>query len=163
LVLVSFDRTSHLSTAWQEADERTVSPRDRGADVLERGRGCDDANVVTVRVLVVDDDPDMRLLLGVMLQLDGVEVVAEAANGVEAIDAAREHQPDVVVLDEAMPVMSGSEAVPGLREAAPRMRIVMFTAHGETDRRQQLEAIADAVVVKGSSLNALIDQVMATA
>jgi CheY-like chemotaxis protein len=131
--------------------------------VLWGRRGCDDATVPPVRVLVVDDDPDMRLLLGVMLQLDEVVVVAEATNGVEAIEAARAHQPDVVVLDESMPVMTGSKAVPGLREAAPGMRIVMFTAHGETERREELEALADAVVVKGANLNALIDEVMASA
>ena len=117
-----------------------------------------------LRVLVVDDDADVRLLLRFVLEREGVStIVAEAANGREAIDAAREHQPDVVVLDEAMPVMTGSEAIPELRVAAPGARIIMYSAYAETARRTDMDTLADAVVAKGGSITQLVDVVVADA
>ena len=117
---------------------------------------------MTRRVLVVDDDADLRFLLRVALDQAGSStVVAEAANGRDAIAAAREHQPDVIVLDEAMPVMCGSEAIPGLREAVPGARIVMYSAYAATEIGERLKVAADAVFAKGGSLAELADLVVA--
>ena len=111
---------------------------------------------MTRRVLVVDDDADLRFLLRVALDRAGVtEVVAEAANGQEAIDAARVHQPDVIVLDEAMPVMTGSEALAGLRVVVPGARIVMYSAYAATDVGENRWGEADAVLPKGRPLSEL--------
>jgi len=113
---------------------------------------------MTRRVLVVDDDPDLRLLLKVALGREGVsQVVGEAENGRQAIEVARAQQPDTIVLDHGMPVMSGLEAIPLLREAAPSARIIMYTAYALTDQRAAFEEAADAVLVKGGSLNDLLD------
>ena len=118
--------------------------------------------MVIRRVLVVDDDADLRFLLKMALDRDGVStVVGEAANGRDAIDAAREHQPDVVVLDQSMPVMSGTEAIPGIRAAAPSARIVMYSAYALTDQRDEFERLADAVLVKGGPMRDLLDLVTA--
>jgi two-component system chemotaxis response regulator CheB len=82
------------------------------------------------RVLVVDDKSDIRRLLATRLGLDpGLEVVGEAANGVEAIARVRELTPEVVVLDLQMPVMTGQEVIPIVRSLQPRARIVVFSAY----------------------------------
>ena len=118
--------------------------------------------MVTRRVVVVDDDPDLRFLLKMALDRDGVStVVGEAANGREAIDVAREHQPDVIILDQSMPVMTGTEAIPGLREAVPSARIVMYSAYAQTELRTEFERLADAVLVKGGPMRELVDLVAA--
>ena len=117
---------------------------------------------MTCRVLVVDDDADLRFLLRMALDREGEStVVAEAANGREAITAARRCDPDVIVLDESMPIMTGTEAIPELREAAPNARIVMYSAYAETERRREFEAAADAVIAKGGPLTDLVAVVAA--
>ena len=72
--------------------------------------------------MVVDDQPDVRFLLRVLIDKanDGLVVVAEAATGAEALDRAEEHDPLVIVMDEMMPGMSGIEAVQRLRAVAKR-------------------------------------------
>ena len=73
-----------------------------------------------MRVMICDDEPSLRTLLRIALGLEpDLEVVAEAANGREAIDLAEQHRPDVILLDLAMPVMDGLEALPKLRAVAP--------------------------------------------
>ena len=73
-----------------------------------------------VRVLIVDDTPDIRMLLRFTLERHpGFVVVGEAGNGHEAHARAREQPPDLVLLDLAMPVMDGLAALPGLRRIVP--------------------------------------------
>jgi len=80
-------------------------------------------------VLVVDDDARLREVIGLALQFDGsFEVVGEARDGSEAIIEAGIHQPDLVLLDLAMPRMGGREALPHIREVAPASKVVVFTA-----------------------------------
>ena len=81
-----------------------------------------------LRTLLVDDVEDIRALLRMLMEQDGrFDVVAEAADGEQAIELARAHQPDVVVLDLAMPVMDGLTALPALRQAAPRVRVIILS------------------------------------
>jgi diguanylate cyclase (GGDEF)-like protein len=83
----------------------------------------------TTRVLIVDDDCRLREIVGLALQFDGsFEVVAEAADGAEAIERARLHQPDLVLLDLVMPGMGGVDALPHILGAAPETKVVVFTA-----------------------------------
>jgi diguanylate cyclase (GGDEF)-like protein len=83
------------------------------------------------RVLIVDDDARLREVVGLALQFDGsFQVVAEARDGVEAIEEAGLHQPDVVLLDLAMPGMDGRQALPHIRDVAPDSKVVVFTALG---------------------------------
>ena len=82
-----------------------------------------------LRVLVVDDTPDVRMLVRAVLESTGLyEIVDMAVDGREAVALATMHQPDVIVIDQMMPDLSGSEAVPLLRDASPSARIVMFSA-----------------------------------
>jgi DNA-binding NarL/FixJ family response regulator len=82
------------------------------------------------RTLVVDDHPLTRAALVGLLEQHGFPVVAEAGDGAEAIDRARELQPDIVLLDLSMPGMGGLEALPRVRAAAPECEVVVLTASG---------------------------------
>lgn len=101
------------------------------------------------RVLVVDDTPDIRLVLGALLGVEKtLEVIGEARNGREAVEFAEAHQPDVVVLDVAMPVMTGLEAIPEIKRVSPSTSIVMYSAHGTDETRAQALALGAAHFVQ---------------
>lgn len=111
-----------------------------------------------VRVVVVDDSVEIRELLRTVLGLDGrFELVGEAGNGKDGVDLAVELQPDVVLLDMVMPVMTGMEALPELRSRAPRSQVVMFCSAGEDLETRALAEGAIAFRRKGSDLDELID------
>ena len=83
-----------------------------------------------IRVMLVDDVPELRLLVKVTLEEDPqIDVVAEASNGREGVERAREAKPDLVLLDLSMPDMDGLEAIPLIREAAPTARVVVLSGH----------------------------------
>ena len=106
-----------------------------------------------VRVLIVDDDADLRRLVRLRLsELRDAEVVGEAGDGQEAIEIALDADPDVIVLDQQMPVLDGLHAIPELRQAVPDAVIVYFTSTGaETDladvcvAKPKLDELCDAV------------------
>lgn len=81
-------------------------------------------------VLVVDDAAFMRLRLKKLLEDKGFEVV-EAANGREAVEQYRTHQPDVVLMDITMPEMTGIEALEEIRTADPNAYVIMVSALGQ--------------------------------
>ncbi len=84
-----------------------------------------------LNVLVVDDSEDLRELISMVLERhpEGWRVVATAAEGQSAVDQARASQPDLVLLDIAMPVMDGMQALPLIREAAPDATVVMLSGY----------------------------------
>lgn len=79
------------------------------------------------KVLVVDDDAGFRMAVSVLLRRGGVAVIAEAADGAEALDVAQAETPDVVLLDLLMPGMDGFTALPPLRERLPAATIIVLT------------------------------------
>jgi CheY-like chemotaxis protein len=98
-----------------------------------------------LRVLVVDDDRSIRDVLRIALSVeDGVGEVLSAGNGDEAVTVARDFAPDVVVLDEQMPAMTGGEAAAEIRRMAPDTRIIAFSA-----ALQSKPDWADELFVKG--------------
>src|SRR6266542_1474555 len=84
-------------------------------------------------VLIVDDHPLTRSALGTLLRGSGFEVVGEAGDGEQAIDLARELQPELVLLDLSMPGLDGLHALPRVREASPFTEVVVLTASGTED------------------------------
>lgn len=83
------------------------------------------------RILLVDDASDYRFLLReVIHDGDEFEVVGEASDGPTAVDAALALQPDVVLLDVALPGMDGLEALPAILAVAPDAAVVMLSAFG---------------------------------
>jgi signal transduction histidine kinase len=106
------------------------------------------------RVVIIDDTPDIRLLLRKWLgRLDGFAVVAEAGDGRAGVAAVREHEPDIVLLDLAMPVMDGLEALPLIREAAPHSKVIVLSAfESSTMSRVALQRGAAAYIQKGTPM-----------
>lgn len=88
--------------------------------------------VTTARILTVDDNPVVRADLRLMLEDAGFEVVPDARDGVEAVDLAREHRPDLVLIDLSLPLLDGVEAtrrILGERDVP----IVALTGHSRGD------------------------------
>lgn len=110
------------------------------------------------RVLIVDDTEDARSLLRIKLtNQGGYTVVGEAADGIDAVRLARLLQPELVILDMAMPGMDGLEALPLIRQAAPGTRIIVHTVfHPEALEDQALAAGADRYIVKGGTMKELL-------
>ncbi|MBT2444795.1 response regulator transcription factor [Streptomyces sp. ISL-36] len=87
-----------------------------------------------IRVVIADDEPLIRAGIRMILTSDQeIEVVAEAANGRDAVEQARAHAADVVLLDIQMPVLDGLSALPELRRAAPAARVIVLTTFGERE------------------------------
>lgn len=83
-----------------------------------------------IRVVLVDDEHLLRSALATLLPLDGtMEIVAEAANGTEAVTATLRFTPDVLVIDLEMPEMDGLDAVARIREQIPDQAVLMLTRH----------------------------------
>lgn len=103
-----------------------------------------------VGLLIVDDDASMRDLLRLTFELQPqFRVVAEAANGAEAVVQAEAHQPDAVILDVMMPGTDGLEALPHILEVSPASKIIVFSAYATVPIVQRaLEAGASLVLEK---------------
>ena len=115
------------------------------------------------KIVVADDDADIRDLVVFKLRQSGHEVVA-VGDGVAAVDACKVHTPELVVLDVMMPGMSGIEACRTLRldAAMARIPIILLTARAqETDIEQGFNAGADDYVVKPFSPRELASRVSA--
>ena len=111
-----------------------------------------------IKVLIVDDLERVRQGLRTVLELaDGLAVVGEASNGLEAIEQVERLVPDVVLMDLAMPMMDGLEATRRIKAQHPETAVVMITIH-DSDKMRELaeQAGADAFVLKGASTEALL-------
>ncbi|MEU7203345.1 response regulator transcription factor [Streptomyces sp. NPDC045470] len=118
-----------------------------------------------IRVIVADDEPLIRAGIRMILTSDrDIAVVAEAGNGKEAVEAARGHGADVVLLDIQMPVMDGLTALAELRRAVPAVRALILTTFGE--RENVLRAMGEGsagFLLKDSAPDELIRAVRAAA
>ncbi len=111
-------------------------------------------------ILVVDDEPSIVEVVSLYLRREGFEVLT-ASDGDEALAAAREHRPDLIVLDIMLPKRSGLEITRLLRQERP-VPIILLTARGdEADRIVGLELGADDYVVKPFSPREVVARVKA--
>jgi DNA-binding NarL/FixJ family response regulator len=96
--------------------------------------------VEKIRVLIVDDHAVVRQGLRTFLDLHSdatwlpIKVVGEATNGIEAVERARQLQPDIVLLDLVMPEMDGIEATSKIIESSPQIKVIILTSFGEQDK-----------------------------
>jgi DNA-binding NarL/FixJ family response regulator len=111
-----------------------------------------------IRVVIVEDHNVVRQGLVALLKLvDGLEVVGEAADGVEAIAQIRKHQPGITLIDLRLPRLSGVEVIERIRKEAPQTRfIVLSTYDGDEDIYRALRAGAKAYLLKGMTSDDLI-------
>jgi CheY-like chemotaxis protein len=100
-----------------------------------------------ITVLVVDDTDHVRGMLVDMLQLDGFDVVGEAASGPEAIKMTGQKEPDVIVMDYKMPGMDGLTAARAIRDARPTQAIILYTAYLDDDLENRAREAGIAMCV----------------
>jgi DNA-binding NarL/FixJ family response regulator len=118
----------------------------------------DKADPKNIRVVLADDVEDIRLLVRVSLERDGrFQVVGEASDGAEAIRLAQDQRPDALVLDLAMPVMDGLEAIPRVRNESPTTKIVVLSAFEDSTPTTVLGLGAHAYVDKVANLDEVVD------
>jgi two-component system response regulator DesR len=116
---------------------------------------------MTIRLLLADDQALVRGALAALLDLEpDLQVVAEVGSGDAVVPAAREHRPDVALLDVEMPGLDGIEATRALREALPEVRVLIVTTFGRPGfLRRALQAGAGGFVVKDTPARQLADAV----
>ena len=113
---------------------------------------------MATRILLVDDHPLTRDALATLLEQKGFAVVGHAADGNEAIEAARALQPDLVLLDLSMPELDGISALPRLRETAPECEVVVLTASGtEENLLAAIRGGAAGYLLKTESPERIVD------
>jgi DNA-binding NarL/FixJ family response regulator len=112
------------------------------------------------RVLIADDNVRARLGLRVLLGLrPEIEVVGEAADGLEAVDMVRDRRPDVALMDVRMPLLDGLEAAQQMKAHWPQIRIIL-TSMVASHRAQALAAGADRFLLKGSPTEELLAAIL---
>ncbi|HZP73968.1 MAG TPA: response regulator transcription factor [Gaiellaceae bacterium] len=113
-------------------------------------------------VVVCDDQAAFRQLVAIVLGLEsGIQVVGEAGNGREAVALVEELQPDVLLLDIAMPEMDGLETLPRVREASPATQVVMLTGvTAASVRERALATGASAFIEKGIDIDKLGNEIV---
>ncbi len=116
------------------------------------------------RVVLADDTPEIRTLLRLTLEDHGeIEVVGEASDGAEAVKIVKELQPDALVLDLAMPVMDGFQAIPEVRRHAPETKIIVLSGFDKALMSERALSLgADMYFEKGISFSDLADQLVGT-
>lgn len=118
-----------------------------------------------VRLLLVDDHPVMRAGVRTLLMAESdLEVVAEASNGVQAVELARKLEPDLVLMDVSLPELGGAEATKQIITHVPRARVLVLSAHEEAAFAKLLiGAGASGYVLKRSACDELVRAVRAVA
>jgi DNA-binding NarL/FixJ family response regulator len=118
-----------------------------------------------VRVLVADDHPVVRAGLRALLSAEpGLTVVAEAGSGEETVLMARQHQPDVVLMDLRMPGAGGLTAIRQLSADQPRVRVVVLTTYdSDADILPAVEAGAAGYLLKDTPRDTLVGAIFAAA
>jgi DNA-binding NarL/FixJ family response regulator len=118
----------------------------------------------TLRVLLVDDHDLFRTGLRNLLEEQGVNIVAEAGTGIEAVSAVREHAPDVVVMDLNMPGMTGVEATRHIATVSPLTRVLVLTISDQDgDVTDAILAGASGYLLKDASIQELMRGIAAAA
>ncbi|HJR44404.1 MAG TPA: response regulator [Actinomycetota bacterium] len=164
--VIALEGASFDPAAMVEADRLAI-------EVLEAGHGRDKAieagktcyitqlSDLPARVLVVDDESDVRVLLRLHIDRPGMSVIAEAATGADAIKAVDEQRPDIVVLDLNMPVLDGVEALKVIKERWPGTNVVVHTAFGELFKPKLAGIEYEGFVEKSGSFQEVTDKIEA--
>jgi DNA-binding NarL/FixJ family response regulator len=116
-----------------------------------------------VRILLVEDNQVFRDALELLLGMRAdVEVVAAVADGTDALPAAAQHRPDVVLMDYRLPGMDGVQATAALREAHPEVAVVVLTASANSREIDALYAAgASACLTKDQELETIVEAIKA--
>ena len=117
----------------------------------------------TIRILAVDDHQLVRQgIAGLIVDEPGMTLVAEAANGREALDQFRQHRPDVTLMDLQMPQMNGVEAMTAIRAEFPDARIIVLTTYmGDVQVLRAIKAGARGYLLKSTLVNEMLAAIRA--
>jgi two-component system NarL family response regulator len=117
--------------------------------------------VETVRILIAEDHQVVRQgFIALLRMVEGFSVVAEASDGVKAVELFRQHRPDVTLMDLRMPGMGGVETITAIRREFPEARIIVLTTFdGDEDIFRAIQAGARGYLLKGMSVDELIDAI----
>jgi len=112
---------------------------------------------VRIRVLIVDNLAHVRQGINTLLQLaDNLEIVGEAANGLEAVQMAEQFRPDIVIMDLKMPKMDGFEATRQIKSRHLAGGVIALTLYGSQHNRERAaQAGADAFIEKDATIDIL--------
>ena len=147
---------THLAADGTETPRRDTDRQERLVNNVAR------ATSKSLRILIADDHPVVRAGLRDLLSIrPELRVVGEAATGVEAISRAKALQPDVILMDVAMPQKNGIEATQEIHDTLPHIQIVGLSTYGdESTERAMREAGAQAYFSKTESTHRLFDYVL---
>ena len=114
-----------------------------------------------IRIMLVDDHPIVRIGLAALIgTLPGMETVAQAGGGGEAIELHKKHQPDVTLMDLRLPDISGVDVIRAIRAVQPEARFIVLTTYeGDEDIHQALQAGARGYIIKGMPHQLLADAI----
>jgi two-component system nitrate/nitrite response regulator NarL len=117
---------------------------------------------IPIRVVVADDSPFYRrTVCNVLEQQPNLQIVAEAGDGVYAVQAVKTHRPDVVLMDVTMPVLDGIEATRKIKSEFPRVRVIILSMHdAESISAAAYGAGACSCLGKGCSAKEIIQAIM---
>jgi len=118
-------------------------------------------HVKKIRILVVEDQTVVRDgIVAILSCQPDLEIVGEAENGIRAVELARKHRPDVVILDLVMPLLDGLSTIPKLKEIDPDIRILVLTSFSESDRvYQAIKAGAMGYLLKDTTRVQLLQSI----
>ena len=136
--------TGQQRASFREGEEAEPNGRDR-----------------TIRVMIVDDHKIVREgLHGILGDVDGIEVVAEAADGRDAIEQLDRVEPDVVIMDISMPEMDGLEATRRIASERPDVRVIGLSMHEKNEMAEAMvEAGAVTYLTKGGPSSGLVEAI----
>jgi DNA-binding NarL/FixJ family response regulator len=114
-----------------------------------------------IRILIAEDHHIVRQgFIALLRMVEGFEVVAEAADGVQALTLFRQHRPDVTLMDLRMPGSGGVETIIAIRKEFPEARIIVLTTFdGDEDIFRAIQAGARGYLLKGMNADELIDAI----
>lgn len=113
-------------------------------------------------VVIADDDDDIRLLLKLQLRQFGIDVVGEASNGHAAIELCERVRPDAVILDLAMPELSGFDAIPEIQKRTPQVKIIAYSAVTGEYARAELGRLGIPLQLKNGDPEPLVATIRAS-
>jgi DNA-binding NarL/FixJ family response regulator len=116
-----------------------------------------------IRILAADDHPLLREGVAALVSLDpGMELVAQAATGRQAIEKFKEHRPDITLMDVQMPDINGIDAMIAIQSEFPDARFIVLTTYiGDVQVMRALKAGARAYILKGNVHKELLDTIRA--
>jgi DNA-binding NarL/FixJ family response regulator len=125
------------------------------------GNSRTETPISKLRILIVDDAEEVRRDLRTVLQLaPDLEVLAEAINGIEAVDVADRLRPDIILMDLRMPGLDGLEATERIKKRGLAKGVIMLTIYDQAENRVRAESAGvDLFLDKGLGVERLVDAI----